>query len=45
MFESVVAFLTLAVPNGFNTVLGTPWRDYQPLPENNYVLQNLKGDY
>lgn len=32
------AFLTLAVPHGFDTVLGTPWRDYTPLPEDNYVL-------
>jgi 5-methyltetrahydrofolate--homocysteine methyltransferase len=33
------AFLTLAVPYGFDTVLGTPWRGYAPLPEDNYVLQ------
>ncbi len=33
------AFLTIAVPSGFDTVLGTPWRDYHPLPEDNYVLQ------
>lgn len=26
------AFLTLAVPHGFDTVLGTPWRRYEPLP-------------
>ena len=32
------AFLTLAVPRGFDTVLGTPWRGYAPLPEDNYVL-------
>jgi 5-methyltetrahydrofolate--homocysteine methyltransferase len=32
------AFLTLAVPYGFDTVLGTPWRGYAPLPEDNYVL-------
>jgi 5-methyltetrahydrofolate--homocysteine methyltransferase len=32
------AFLTLAVPHGFDTVLGTPWRRYEPLPEDNYVL-------
>ena len=32
------AFLTLAVPHGFDTVLGTPWRGYAPLPENHYVL-------
>jgi 5-methyltetrahydrofolate--homocysteine methyltransferase len=33
------AFLTLAVPLGFDTVLGTPWRGYAPLPEDHYVLQ------
>lgn len=33
------AFLTLAVPHGFDTVLGTPWRGYAPLPEDNYVLK------
>jgi hypothetical protein len=27
------AFLTLTVPHGFDTVLGTPWRGYAPLPE------------
>lgn len=32
------AFLTLAVPFGFNTVLGTPWRGYEPLAEDDYVL-------
>jgi 5-methyltetrahydrofolate--homocysteine methyltransferase len=36
------AFLTLAVPYGFNTVLGTPWRGYQPLPEGNYVMEAFK---
>ena len=33
------AFLTLAVPLGFDTILCTPWRNYQPLPEDNYVLK------
>jgi 5-methyltetrahydrofolate--homocysteine methyltransferase len=33
------AFLTLAVPLGFDTVLGTPWRAYAPLPEDDYVLR------
>ncbi|MCC7122459.1 MAG: dihydropteroate synthase [Gammaproteobacteria bacterium] len=33
------AFLTLAVPHGFDTVLGTPWRSYEWLPEGNYVLE------
>jgi 5-methyltetrahydrofolate--homocysteine methyltransferase len=33
------AFLTITVPHGFDTVLGTPWRHYHPLPEDNYVLQ------
>ncbi len=32
------AFLTLAVPLGFDAVLATPWRPYQPLPEDNYIL-------
>ena len=32
------AFLTLAVPHGFDTVLGTPWRGFAPLAEDNYVL-------
>lgn len=32
------AFLTIAVPHGFDTILGTPWRGYHPLPEDNYVL-------
>ena len=32
------AFLTLAVPNGFDTVLGTPWRTYEPLADDHYVL-------
>jgi cobalamin-dependent methionine synthase I len=35
------AFLTLAVPMGMNTVLGTPWRGYQQLSEDNFVLQTL----
>lgn len=35
------AFLTMAVPNGMNTVLGTPWRNYQSLPEDNFVLQTF----
>lgn len=37
------AFLTIAVPHGFDTVLGTPWRDYHPLPEDNYVLQTYRN--
>ena len=32
------AFLTLTVPHGFDTVLGTPWRGYQALSEENYVF-------
>jgi 5-methyltetrahydrofolate--homocysteine methyltransferase len=32
------AFLTLAVPLGFDAVLATPWRALRPLPEDNYVL-------
>ena len=26
------------MPYGFDTVLGTPWRGYAPLPEDDYVL-------
>jgi NADH-quinone oxidoreductase subunit F len=33
------AFLTLTVPHGFDIVLGTPWRSYEPLPEDHYVLK------
>ena len=33
------AFLTLAVPLGFDCILCTPWRNYQPLPADNYVLK------
>ena len=36
------AFLTLAVPRGFDMVMGTPWRDYALLPEDNAVLQGLQ---
>ena len=37
------AFLTIAVPHGFDTVLGTPWKDYHPLAEDNYVLQTYRN--
>ena len=32
------AYLTLAVPNGFDMVLGTPWRAYEFLADDNTVL-------
>lgn len=32
------AFLTRAVPLGFDTVLGTPWNEFTPLPEGHPVL-------
>jgi 5-methyltetrahydrofolate--homocysteine methyltransferase len=32
------AFLTLAVPHGFDTILGTPWRGYHRLADDHYVL-------
>ncbi len=32
------AFLTMAVPLGFDAVMSTPWRPYRPLPPDNYVL-------
>jgi 5-methyltetrahydrofolate--homocysteine methyltransferase len=37
------AFLTLAVPLGFDTILCTPWRNYHPLADNNYVLAVYKN--
>jgi 5-methyltetrahydrofolate--homocysteine methyltransferase len=37
------AFLTLAVPFGFDIVLGTPWRGYAPLDDSNYVLQAYRN--
>jgi len=36
------AFLTVAIPAGFNTVLGTPWRKYELLPEDNFVLRTFR---
>ena len=36
------AFLTLAVPRGFDTILGTPWNNFRMLPEDNVVLQALR---
>jgi cobalamin-dependent methionine synthase I len=36
------AFLTVAMPFGFDTVLGTPWRGYTLLPEDNFVLKRFR---
>lgn len=36
------AFLTLAVPLGFDTIMGTPWNSFQTLPADDAVLQALK---
>ena len=36
------AFLTLAVPHGFDFVLGTPWRGYHALPDDHYVLATYR---
>jgi 5-methyltetrahydrofolate--homocysteine methyltransferase len=36
------SFLTLAVPLGFDTIMGTPWNKFQLLPDDNIVLQTLK---
>jgi len=43
-FRQVVenAFLTLAVPLGFDTIMGTPWNAFQLLPDDNVVLKTLK---
>ncbi len=37
------AFLTLVVPLGFDYALGTPWRGYHPLPEDDYVLNAYRA--
>lgn len=37
------AFLTIAVPLGFDTVLGTPWREYAPLPDDHHVLTTYRA--
>lgn len=36
------AFLTLTMPYGLDTVLATPGRDYQILPEDDFILQGFK---
>jgi len=35
------SFLTVARPRGFDMVLGTPWHCYEPLPEDNFILQKF----
>ena len=35
--------MLMSVPNGFDTVLGTPWRVYSPLPQDHYVLQAYRN--
>ncbi len=37
------AFLTLTVEHGFDFVLGTPWRGYQRLADDHYVLTTYKN--
>jgi cobalamin-dependent methionine synthase I len=32
------AFLTIATPLGFDTILGTPWKEYHFLPDDDYVM-------
>lgn len=41
-FQLECAFLTVAMPIGFDTVLGTPWREYALLPEDNFVLSAFR---
>lgn len=36
------AFMTVAVPWGLDTIMGTPWRAFQPLPEDNYVMATFR---
>ncbi|MEJ2456272.1 MAG: dihydropteroate synthase [Candidatus Thiodiazotropha sp.] len=37
------AFLTMTVPHGFDYVLGTPWRGYEQLEEEHYVLTTYRN--
>ena len=37
------AFLTLTVEHGFDFVLGTPWRGYERLGDDHYVLNTYKN--
>ena len=36
------AFLTLTVPHGLDYILGTPGRDYQMLPDDDYVMTGFR---
>jgi 5-methyltetrahydrofolate--homocysteine methyltransferase len=36
------AFVTLAAPLGLDTVLGTPWHSFAPLPEGHFVLEQFR---
>jgi 5-methyltetrahydrofolate--homocysteine methyltransferase len=37
------AFLTITVPHGFDFVLGTPWRGYEELADDHYVLSAYRN--
>jgi 5-methyltetrahydrofolate--homocysteine methyltransferase len=37
------AFLTMTVPHGFDYVLGTPWRGYEELADDHYVLTTYRN--
>jgi 5-methyltetrahydrofolate--homocysteine methyltransferase len=36
------AFLTLCVPKGLDTIIGTPGRKYEVLAEDNFILKGVK---
>lgn len=36
------AFLTIARPLGFDTILGTPWHNYEPVPDDDFILGVFK---
>jgi hypothetical protein len=36
------AFLSVAMPLGFDTVLGTPWHGYALLPDDNFILRQFR---
>lgn len=36
------AFVTVARPLGLDTILATPWHDFSPLPDGDFVLETFK---
>ena len=36
------AFVTVAIPLGLDTILATPWHEFRPLPDGDFVLETFK---